>query len=225
MTPPANLGPARKLAYSLVAVALFLGLGEGAARLWELWLGGDRLPNPSFEGCQEGVICLPGAARLPRRDPRAIVMVERAGTGWGFEPGSQLVHGNVSIFINSVGLRGPELPDAKAPVEQRLLSLGDSTVYGYGVRDEQVFGQVAAASLAGSLAATAHLRLVGPERGVGTPGPDRSPRSELRTQYTVAPALDAPFVDGPGPVRSAGRLPRHVLRSGEPLLGGPPDDG
>ncbi len=143
--------PARKLAFSLVALAIFFGLAEGAARLWERSPQGQALPDPSPGGCAQGSDCLPGAASLPQHDPGAIPMVERHRAGWGFEPGSQLVHGNVAVSINAMGLRGPELPQAKAAGELRLLSLGDSTVYGYGVQDEQIFGQVAADALAQAL--------------------------------------------------------------------------
>ncbi len=138
----------RKIAFSLVAVAAFFAAVEGAAQLWERRPAGEPLPEPLPGACRDGSDCLAGAARLPEQAPDAIPLREQHRAGWGFEPGSTVVHGNVPITINSLGLRGPELPASKASGELRLLSVGDSTVYGYGVRDAEIFGEVAAQALA-----------------------------------------------------------------------------
>ncbi len=45
----------------------------------------------------------------------------------------------VEIRLNSLGLRGPDLPDRKDPEEQRVLVLGDSFVWGYGMVQEETF--------------------------------------------------------------------------------------
>ncbi|MFZ5802460.1 MAG: GDSL-type esterase/lipase family protein [Candidatus Omnitrophota bacterium] len=44
--------------------------------------------------------------------------------------------------INSHGLRSPEIPYAKPPGEQRVLVLGDSVAFGFGVSDEQTFSRI-----------------------------------------------------------------------------------
>jgi lysophospholipase L1-like esterase len=147
MAAPRTSTP-RKLAFALVTLLVFFGLAEGVARLIERRPVERHLPEPIPGICPTPGACLPGSAKLPSRAPDAIPMVERHRAGWGFEPGSTIVHGNVEITINSLGLRGAELPATKAPDEIRLLSLGDSTVYGYGVREDEVFGGVAAALLA-----------------------------------------------------------------------------
>ncbi len=60
--------------------------------------------------------------------------------GWRFELG-------VPVHINALGLRGDE-PQIPAPEgTRRLLATGDSSIYGYGVADDEVFLQVAAAAL------------------------------------------------------------------------------
>ncbi|HET6278967.1 MAG TPA: SGNH/GDSL hydrolase family protein, partial [Candidatus Polarisedimenticolia bacterium] len=49
-------------------------------------------------------------------------------------------HENVStIRTNSAGFRGPELPGEKQPGEFRILLLGDSYTFGFGVGDEDTF--------------------------------------------------------------------------------------
>lgn len=341
MAAPRTSTP-RKLAFALITVLVFLGLAEGVARLLELRPAGKALPEPIPGICPAPGACVPGSAKLPSRAPDAIPMVERHRAGWGFEPGSTIVHGNVEITINSLGLRGPELPPTKAADEIRLLSLGDSTVYGYGVREDEVFGGVAAAGLAESTGGPVRhvngalpgydssqamlvlrdmaplaeadwlviaciwsdlfharrdpaagervplasyrllTRLLGPwlpprtigwwdpESGVGTPGPGRSARTSLgeymdnlhalaalgqqhgaqpvfvalpapidldprqvpsyiqdyrSAMYTVAEALDAPFVDGPDVFARAGATPAmfydqvHPSAEGHALLG------
>ncbi len=142
--PPSRTSPLRKLAFSLAALLIFLGLVEGVARLVELGPKGERLPDPSPGGCPDGAICLPGAAQLPSRQASDDAPVEQHRPGWGFEPGSTLVHGHVTATINNLGLRGPDLPSERASDERRLMTLGDSTVFGYGVQGHEIFGQVAA---------------------------------------------------------------------------------
>jgi hypothetical protein len=98
--------------------------------------------------------------------------------GWSHEPGARGVfvgprpwpvefRGNVAI--NSLGLRGPEIP-ARAPGERRVLFLGDSVVVGFEVDYEQTF----VARLEGLL----HERLGAPVRtidaGVRGYGTDQS---------------------------------------------------
>ena len=72
-----------------------------------------------------------------------IPMVRDDASGWGLPPDRLILSGNVPCRINTLGLRGPELGPLPAG-EERLLSLGDSTVFGDGVPESQVFSQVAA---------------------------------------------------------------------------------
>jgi lysophospholipase L1-like esterase len=185
MAAPRSSTP-RKLAFAIAAALIFFGLAEGAARLLEQRPAGPSMPEPIPGLCPAPGACVPGSAKLPSRAPDEIAMVERHRAGWGFEPGSTLVHGNVEITINSLGLRGPELPATKAPDETRLLSLGDSTVYGYGVRDDEVFGGVAASRLA---QATGH-----PVRHVNGALPGYDSTQAMLVLQDIAPAVQADWL-------------------------------
>ena len=43
-----------------------------------------------------------------------------------------------SVAINERGFRGPVVPYERTPGKHRLVFLGDSITFGYGVRDEEV---------------------------------------------------------------------------------------
>lgn len=58
------------------------------------------------------------------------------------------------IRINALGLRGRELP-ARVPGDFRILLLGDSYTFGYGVGDDETFAQVLESSLNGGREAPA----------------------------------------------------------------------
>ena len=74
-----------------------------------------------------------------------------------------MVETNVHVRVNTLALRGPELAE-KQPNEIRLMTLGDSSVFGFGVEEADVFGAVAASYLSSEWA-----RPVVPVNG-GTPG-------------------------------------------------------
>lgn len=57
--------------------------------------------------------------------------------GWR---GEQTVEGRTtSVRLDSLGMRGPERSDPRAPGERRVLVLGDSFVWGYGVAEDEAF--------------------------------------------------------------------------------------
>jgi lysophospholipase L1-like esterase len=60
---------------------------------------------------------------------------------WEMVPGerSEL---DVSVSVNSLGLRGPEIEQPKPSGIRRVVVLGDSSVYGHGVPDEATFAQL-----------------------------------------------------------------------------------
>ncbi|MCK6507725.1 GDSL-type esterase/lipase family protein [Myxococcota bacterium] len=93
-------------------------------------------PQPSKE--QYPQLQVPPGAHL--------AMVEDASKRWGLQPGSVQAVGNTQHQVNSLGLRGPELPPRPAD-EVRIFTLGDSSVYGDGVQEEAVFSAVAALRL------------------------------------------------------------------------------
>ena len=65
---------------------------------------------------------------------------------WQVEPGPQNLHATQTT-VNSLGLRGAELQVPKPQGQRRLMSLGDSSVFGFGVPDGRVFVEVAAQKL------------------------------------------------------------------------------
>lgn len=86
-----------------------------------------------------------GVARLARPEPPP----EPAGPHalkldgdllWVVERGEQEMHAT-KVNINSLGLRGPELQSPKE--RDRLMTVGDSSVFGFGVQGDQVMGAVA----------------------------------------------------------------------------------
>jgi lysophospholipase L1-like esterase len=60
---------------------------------------------------------------------------------WEMTPGERTELG-VQVTVNSLGIRGPEVVREKPPGVRRVLIVGDSTVYGHGVADGQVFSQL-----------------------------------------------------------------------------------
>jgi hypothetical protein len=73
---------------------------------------------------------------LPERLPMTIVRAHRT-RGWEMVPNANHYTYEHLVTVNSLGLRGPELPTQKAPGERRVLVLGDSMVYGQGVADDE----------------------------------------------------------------------------------------
>ena len=65
---------------------------------------------------------------------------------WKMTPGVRNESG-VSVTINALGLRGPSLSETPPTGTERILTLGDSTVFGFGVAQHQVFSSVLAETL------------------------------------------------------------------------------
>lgn len=63
---------------------------------------------------------------LFERDPRL---------GWRMRPGAVADWGQVRVRVNERGLRGPAIPDARSPERGRVLFLGDSVTFGFGIAD------------------------------------------------------------------------------------------
>jgi hypothetical protein len=110
----------RRLAFSLVMLAIVIGTAEGLARV----LGRDvvrQASSPPPVG-EEGDTNLMG---------NPFLLYEMA-------PGERYEK-DIRIAINSFGLRGPEWSTDKPPGVRRIMALGDSSVYGFGVQDDEVF--------------------------------------------------------------------------------------
>ncbi|MFT4975789.1 MAG: hypothetical protein ACI8S6_001682 [Myxococcota bacterium] len=75
-----------------------------------------------------------------------IVLDEDSKHGWRLPRGREAVVEGVRYRINREGMRGAPL-SRKAPGEVRLLTLGDSSIYGDLVAEEAIFSRVAAGHL------------------------------------------------------------------------------
>jgi lysophospholipase L1-like esterase len=117
-----------KLLTILLAVLsplLLIGLLEGAAYLWE-----QKEANSLY------------AWELVASRRMVWVQYPEPGAGYTLmKPGSHYEWQNISVDINSHGLRGPETSYEKPPSTFRILNLGDSVVMGWGVSEEDTYGQ------------------------------------------------------------------------------------
>ena len=73
-----------------------------------------------------------------RHAPRGTTLFERdAELGWRLRPGAVAQWGGVTARVNEHGLRGPALPLEKDPRAYRILYLGDSVTFGFGIPRDQ----------------------------------------------------------------------------------------
>lgn len=85
-------------------------------------------------------------ADAPRAQDWAPTMRGNPFLLWEYAPG-QRTESDTDVNINSLGLRGPEPVIPKPKGIRRLLSTGDSTIYGFKVRDGAVFIDITAKAL------------------------------------------------------------------------------
>lgn len=141
----------RKLGFTFVAVLVGLGVLEGVAQVTEMVLPPVALrplPAPGAADCMPD--CMPGAADMPEQPtglPRGIPMTPSGRRAWALPANTTMVETNVAVRVNGLSLRGQPIV-ARAANERRLLTLGDSSVFGFGVEESDVFGAVAARELA-----------------------------------------------------------------------------
>jgi len=110
----------REWLFRLVAIVFSLALFEGALRLLE---------QPRYDTCWVS------GNELWREDPLL---------GFRYEPGGSVAGG----VVNSLGLRGPVPPLAKPAGTRRILYVGDSTAFGFGVADDDAFWSLATREIA-----------------------------------------------------------------------------
>jgi lysophospholipase L1-like esterase len=110
----------REWAFRLVAIAASLAFLECALRIAD---------QPRYDTCWVA------GNEFWREDPVL---------GFGYEPGTQVAGG----VVNALGLRGPVPPVEKPAGTQRILYIGDSTVYGFGVPDDEAFWSLATRAIA-----------------------------------------------------------------------------
>jgi lysophospholipase L1-like esterase len=131
----------RRALFALATVLLVFGALEAGAWLAEPHL---KLPERTLPLPKPGAdpAFLQQAAKV-RDTLGGLPMVRDDATGWGLPADRIVMSGSVAARINVLGLRGPDLPK-RAPDEERILTLGDSSIFGDGVPESQVFSSVAA---------------------------------------------------------------------------------
>lgn len=132
----------KKLMFGLGISVLLLAALEAGAWGVEAALGpidaATPMPSPAAAKC--GADCLDGVASARQDYPSGIPM--------GFGGGTTPKVFDQKYGLNSLGLRGPELGERSA--ERRLMTLGDSTVFGFEVAPDDIFSSVAARALSES---------------------------------------------------------------------------
>ena len=86
-------------------------------------------------------------------------LVVREPTGYWNRPGVSGSYFGAPVRINSIGLRGPEIPP-KAPDEFRILMMGDSFPFGIGVSEDQCLPAALEARLKASAAPGGTYRVI-----------------------------------------------------------------
>lgn len=138
-----NTIPRRKKAlFAFAATVLSLVALEGAARLVEAAWPMRRVPLPT-PGDNYRFMHEMQSRRL--EDGSAIPMIANLQRRWAMAPGELLMDKH-KVRINAAGLRGPELTSKKTG-EVRILTLGDSSIFGASAGERDVFSAVAASRL------------------------------------------------------------------------------
>ena len=104
----------RKLAYACLPVLLLLGLGEGIARLTD---AGGLILYPTQGNCQQRSMLL----------------------GDELRPHCTATVGGTPFHTNALGLRDTEVTDDG---RQRILAIGDSCTFGWGVEQDEAYPEV-----------------------------------------------------------------------------------
>jgi hypothetical protein len=93
-----------------------------------------------FEKTASGRRCRYIQEKLARDRSEGIGCFDK-GLGWGFKPGAQVrtttSEFDVTYVVNSHGLRSREVPFEKPVQKFRILSLGESTLFGEGVKTQE----------------------------------------------------------------------------------------
>jgi len=143
----------KRVLFSLCVVTAVLAGAEVLARLLEPATLERSIPTPA-PATDENRSLISDFSRRQATQRAAsgggTPLVEDESRGWALPPSKTLIQGDMTCRINSLGMRGPE-PEPKGEADLRLLALGDSSVFGFGVKEEEVFVVQAAHSLAEAL--------------------------------------------------------------------------
>ncbi len=146
VVPAKPTGPRSRLGFAAISLALGLAAGLVAAevvvRLHLIWSYG-QIVRPLAEASQDQAE--PQTLRLADliyRHPDPEI-------GFALVPGRRGPFMGQSVRVNSLGLRGEEISRPKPRGTFRLVGLGDSTMFGFGVAEERRYMDLVAGELAG----------------------------------------------------------------------------
>jgi lysophospholipase L1-like esterase len=154
--PPVGRVLAAELAFAVLAVAcLALAAATGGSHRLGRFLrrGGVQTATLAVMTLAVPVATLEVGLRpwTERLGKRTALFMKDDTLGWRMRPDATQTWGGVSVRTNARGLRGPALPHAKPAGVHRVLYLGDSVTFGYGVaRDADTFALRADSLLAAS---------------------------------------------------------------------------
>lgn len=115
----------QNMVLAIIGPLLLLGLLEGIAYFWE-----QKQENGLY------------AWELVASRRMEWVQYPEPGAGYTLmKPGSHYEWQSITVDINSHGLRGSETSYEKPAATTRILNLGDSVAMGWGVREEDTYGQ------------------------------------------------------------------------------------
>jgi len=135
---------------AIMGPLLLIGLLEGVAYLWE-----RKQANSPY------------AWELVASRRMEWVQYHEPGAGYTLiKPGSHYEWQGISVDINSHGLREPETTYEKPIGTFRILNLGDSIVMGWGVRQEDTYGQQLESLLNEEGVSNQHIEVI----NAGVPG-------------------------------------------------------
>ena len=195
--PPRALGPGRRRAFRVLAIALGIGifilLGELGIRLRLAWLFRGQLEEVSRE--------VPADPEAPVTLGDLVYPVENDNLIYRLKPGAVGVFRGAPVRVNSLGFRDEEIGpldasteaplDAKPPGTIRIIALGDSLGFGWGVEAEEGFFEVLERDLD---------RLAGPARRVqvvntSVPGYNAVMEAEVLRETGLALEPDAVLIE------------------------------
>lgn len=104
--------------------------------------------------------------------------------GWRLRPGAHSEWGGVRVSVNAQGLRGPAVARPKPPGVERVLFLGDSVTFGYGLADPD---DAFPARVAAELARAGGRRVEAVNAGVGGWSPWQEARFLEREGWAYEP--------------------------------------
>jgi lysophospholipase L1-like esterase len=133
MTAGSRSAPKGKVAYAIIAMLLVLAFVEAVAQV-------ARIIHPDWFAIDQVIA----------RGQINKTMVEDERLLWRMPPGDFSEQG-VACRINGLGMRGALPPLVKETGELRILYLGDSSVYGFGVEETKAFPYLTAALMAEKL--------------------------------------------------------------------------